>query len=269
VFASDATHVVLDVNGYFVLDTDPSGLAFYALPPCRVADTRTPVAPLGGPSLTGGQVRSFPVLSAASCNIPATAQAYSLNLAAVPHGSLGYLTAWATGQSQPAVATLNAPTGTVTANAAIVPAGAGGSIQFFASDNTDLVIDINGYFAPMTAGGLSLYNLPPCRVLDTRIPAGTPPFSGPKDVLTAQGGCGVPSTAGAHVYSATVVPPGSLGYLTLWPQGQARPLVATLNALDGSITSNLAIVPANGGSISAFPSDAIHLILDIFGYFAP
>ena len=54
------------------------------------------------------------------------------------------------------------------ANAAIVPAGVGGDVDVFATNNTDLVIDINGYFAPPGTGGLSLYNLTPCRVIDTR-----------------------------------------------------------------------------------------------------
>ena len=65
----------------------------------------------------------------------------------VPQGPLGYLTAWPTGQTQPVVSTLNSLDGTVLANAAIVPAGTGGAVSFFASDTTDLVVDINGYFA--------------------------------------------------------------------------------------------------------------------------
>ncbi len=69
--------------------------------------------------------------------------------------------------------------------------------------------------------------------------------------------------------NATVVPPGSLDYLTLWPAGEAQPYVSTLNALDGAITSNMAIVPTNNGSIDAFFSNSTNLILDISGYFAP
>jgi hypothetical protein len=41
-----------------------------------------------------------------------------------------------------------------------------------------------------------------------------------------------------------------------------------LNAVDGAVTSNMAIVPANNGNISAFASNATHLVLDISGYFA-
>jgi hypothetical protein len=268
VFASDATNVVLDINGYFVPAADPAGLAFYPVAPCRVADTRQAAALLGGPSLIGGRSRTFPIVSAAACSVPASAQAYSLNLAVVPKGPVGYLTAWPSGQTQPAVASLNALTGTVTANAAIVPAGSGGAIDIFASNATDLVIDINGYFAPATAGGLSLYTMPPCRALDTSKPSGTPPFTGQRDV-PAGANCGIPSTAQAHVFSVTVVPSGALGYLTLWPQGQTKPTVSTLNALDAAVTSNLAIVPTLNRSISAFATDSTHLVLDMCGYFAP
>jgi hypothetical protein len=164
---------------------------------------------------------------------------------------------------------MGAPTGAITANAVIVAAGSNGAVEAVATDDTDLVMDINGYFAPARAGGLSLYNLAPCRVLDTRLPAGAAPFKGARDVNVAASGCPAPASAGAYVLNATVVPPGLLGFLTLWPQGAAQPVVATLNAVDGAITSNIAIVPTRNGSVSAFASDPTHLVLDIFGFFAP
>jgi IPT/TIG domain-containing protein len=265
VFATDATNVILDINGYFVPTTVSTALAFYPVTPCRVADTRNATGALGGPSLVGTQVRSFPVLSA--CSIPSSAQAYSLNFTAIPQGTLGYLSVWPAGQAQPLVSTLNALTGTVTANAAIVPAGTGGAVNLFVTNNADMVIDINGYFAPPGAGGLSLYTLTPCRVLDSR--QNGAPFSGVLNVNVTASGCGVPGSAQAYVFNATVVPPASLGYLTLWPQGAAQPLVSTLNAIDGSLTSNMAIVPAASGSVSAFASNPTQLLLDISGYFAP
>jgi hypothetical protein len=105
-------------------------------------------------------------------------------------------------------------------------------------------------------------------VLDTRRPPGAPPFSGVLNVAIAGGGCSTPDAA-AYVLSATIVPQRSFGYLTLWLMGQPQPAVSTLNALDRAVTSNLAIVPAASGMTSAFASDPVHLILDIFGYFAP
>jgi len=167
------------------------------------------------------------------------------------------------------VSSLNDPTGTVVSNAVIVPAGSNGDVSVFATDATDLVIDVNGYFAPPGPGGLSLYAVTPCRVLDSRQPAGTPPFSTTLDVNVTAAPCGVPATAQAFVLNATVVPPGFLGYITMWPQGQSRPLASTLNAYDGAVTNNMAIVPTTTGSVSVFPSGPTHLVLDIFGYFAP
>jgi sugar lactone lactonase YvrE len=271
VYVTDATNVILDVDGYFVpAASNASALAFYPLPPCRVADTRYASfgALLGPPSLSAGETRSFPILSS-SCNVPASAQAYSLNFTVVPSGSLGYITTYPTGQTMPLASTLNAPTGTIVANAAIVPAGTGGAVSVYSTAATDLVIDINGYFAPPGTGGLSLYNLTPCRVLDTRLPSGSPPFSGELDVNVSGSGCGATAAAQAYVFNATVVPPGPMLYLTLWPQGGAEPLVSTLNAPDGAITSNMAIVPTSNGIIAAAPSALTYLILDIFGYFAP
>ena len=272
VYVTDTADVVLDINGYFVPGPDPSGLAFYPLTPCRIADTRGPDAPLGGPYPVGGQSRTLPILSS-TCQIPSSAQAYSLNLTAVPRGGeLGWLSTWPTGQTWPGVSTLNAPTGTVTANAAIVPAGSNGAINVMSvpGNDTDVVIDINGYFAPpaSSSGGLSLYTLTPCRALDTRNTTGA--FDGIFPVDVEASSCGLSPSAQAFVLNATVLPAeSSLGYLTLWPNGETQPIVSTLNAWDGMITSNMAIVPTANGAINAFSTDATQLVLDINGYFAP
>jgi len=82
------------------------------------------------------------------------------------------LIVWPTGKALPNVSTLNVYTaGTVVANAAIVPAGTSGAINAYVTDATDLVIDIDGYFAPPAANGLKLYPVTPCRVADTRVPS--------------------------------------------------------------------------------------------------
>ncbi len=185
---------------------------------------------------------------------------------------MGYLSVWPTGQAQPVVSTLNDQTGTIVANAAIVPAGTDGNVSVYVTDNTQLVIDIDGYFAPAGQGGLSLYAVAPCRVIDTRHVGSGQPFSGtltpPVDVVGSS--CGPPATAQAYVFNATVVPSGALGYLTLWPDGTHQPVVSTLNAFDGSLTNNMAIVPTNNGKVDAYAGSGItQLILDISSYFAP
>ena len=58
-------------------------------------------------------------------------------------------------------------------------------------------------------------------------------------------------------------------YLSLWPDPGDPPLASTLNAIDGTITSNMAIVPNTDGSIDAYASELTQLIIDISSYFAP
>src|ERR1019366_992121 len=102
-----------------------------------------PIPPgLGPPFLTGHQQRDFPILNATACNIPSSAVAYSLNFAVVPHGPLGYMTVWPTGQTRPVVSTLNDIPGQVIANAAIVVAGTSGNVSVYPTSDTDVVIDI-------------------------------------------------------------------------------------------------------------------------------
>jgi hypothetical protein len=65
------------------------------------------------------------------------------------------------------------------------------------------------------------------------------------------------------------VPSQNLSYLTLWPDGEDQPVVSTLNAADGWITSNMAIVPNGNGSVDAYAAGVTQLVLDISSYFAP
>lgn len=144
-------------------------------------------------------------------------------------------------------------------------AGTSGEISIFVSDAADVILDVDGYFAPPTAEGLSLYTVTPCRVLDTRPNS----FSG-TTLFTVQGSvCAPPPTAQAYVLNATTVPQGVLDYLTLWPDGSAQPNVSALNAYDGAITSNMAIVPTTNGNVYAHAAGTTNLILDLSSYFAP
>ncbi len=60
-----------------------------------------------------------------------------------------------------------------------------------------------------------------------------------------------------------------MGYLSLWPDAEGQSVVSTLNATDGAITSNMAIVPTLNGDIDAYAYNSTNLFMDIFSYFAP
>jgi hypothetical protein len=134
------------------LPPNANALVFVAMPPCRVVDTRTSSqgssGAFGPPSLLGGVSRTLPILSNTTCMIPTLAQAYSLNIIVVPPGPLVYVTAFPTGQSSPVAAiAVESPQGALASDTGIIPAGTDGSIDVYASNPTDIVIDINGYYA--------------------------------------------------------------------------------------------------------------------------
>jgi hypothetical protein len=261
--------------------TSTAGMAFFPLTPCRIADTRSTgrsgmTGPFGPPYLGGNATRSFPI-PASFCNVPAAAQAYSLNVTVVPHGTLDYLTVWPAGRSMPVVSTLNAYQGQVLANAAIVPVGTDSAISVFATNPTDVILDINGYFAPPTAPqALAFYPATPCRVVDTRMDSFGMDFGPPQLAAMSMRSfpipsstCGIPSSAQAYSFNMTVVPPGILEYLSTWPAGQNMPVVSTLNDASGAVLANAAIVPAGtSGAVDVFAYNATDLIIDNNGYFA-
>lgn len=263
IFSTDTTDVILDANGYFSAPGAGS-YQFYTVTPCRIVDTR---GNHDGGTLQPGVERDYAIPP--NCGVPSYATAYSFNVTVLPtQGNLPYLTVWPQGESMPNTSTLNDYTGTIVANAAIVPAGPNNTTAFEPFQKpTDLLLDVNGYFAPAGASGLNMYPAAPCRVLDTRLSGSG--FSGPMPVNVVGSPCAPPANAMAYIFNATVVPPGPMLFLTLWPDGEMRPNASTLNALDGFITSNMAIVPTTNGSIDAYASAVTQLILDISGYFAP
>lgn len=181
----------------------------------------------------------------------------------------GYLSVTPAGtKTQTGVSTLNNPTGTVVANAAIVAAGTNGQISVYVSQETNLVIDMNGFFASPSPNGLQFYAMVPCRVYDSRTSPPGEPFSGEQTIDLIWGPCPAVEGARAYALNATVIPAPVVSYLTLWQDDpEDRPLASTLNALDGRITSNMAIVPTQG-YMDAFIQGKGHLVLDMYGYFA-
>jgi len=97
--------------------------------------------------MADGETRAVGV-PLSDCNIPFEAQAFSLNATVVPPGPLAYLSLWPTAQTQPGVSTLNSFQGLIVANAALVPAGLAGGVNAFVTNQTHLILDINGYFGP-------------------------------------------------------------------------------------------------------------------------
>ena len=207
--AIDSARNVLYVSNYGDATVSVIGgatkLQFVPVTPCRLVDTRIGQ---GGNTIQGGTSESFPLPQLGGCNIPTTAAAYSLNVTAVPPGRLGFLTIWPSGEQLPDISLMNSLDGRIKANAAIVPAGVSGAVSVYVNNTSDVLIDIDGYFAPASASTLAFYPLPPCRVVDTRGAVGN--LGGPyltgnqeRDFAVLDSSC-IPQGIGAQAYSFNV-----------------------------------------------------------------
>jgi len=138
----------------------------------------------------------------------------------------------------------------------------------------------------VTAGGggsgapapASFYTLPPCRVLDTRNPAGA--WAGPALAPGAQrsfalaGRCGIPATARAVSANLTVTGAGAGGFLRAFAADLAGvPATSNLNFGAGQVRANNAVVAVSqdgNAAITLQPELAtgtVNVIFDVNGYF--
>jgi len=285
VYASDNVDIIIDISGYFTDNPQVSNLVFYRLTPCRVIDTRIVYRPtvgaFGPPSLNARQTRRFRFPQTPYCSIPASARAFSVTITLVPPSApVQFLTAWPAGASQPNISNINSPAGRILANSVILPASPDGSIDVYAFDNTDMIVDINGYFAPDDGQqGLYYYPVSQCRLSDSSSAAYWATFGGPifSDETTRtirvrhSPRCGgVPATAAAYALNVTALPQGSpMPFLTAFPTGEPQPEASILNAFQGQIVTNSAIVPAGAdGAINMHAFRRTHVVVEISGYFA-
>ncbi|MBI4910382.1 MAG: BACON domain-containing protein [Acidobacteria bacterium] len=264
-----------------------SGLRFVPLDPCRVMETRAAynfegrTGAFGPPFIPSGQTRTLTLANSNVCAVPSSAKAYVLNVTVIPRGPLDFVTLWPGGTTRPNFWTVRSPDGQIVANSTTVAAGSG-AISVYASNDTDMLIDISGYFTDAISGGTNLvyYPLTPCRVIETRIayrqPASPfgPPRMNPGETRIVRfpqsPHCTIPSGAAAYSMTLTVIPPQPLPFMTLWPAGGSQPNVSSINSFAGRILANSVIVPASAdGSIAVFAFARTDFLVDISGYFAP
>jgi len=125
---------------------------YHSLTPCRLADTRNAAGASGGPILSDGVTRNFPVQGV--CGVPVGAKAVSVNLTAVGPTTTGYMTLFPAGITRPVVSTLNYSAGeSAIANGAIVPLADQAThpldVAVFprvAGGTVHMVLDVTGYF---------------------------------------------------------------------------------------------------------------------------
>jgi hypothetical protein len=129
---------------------------------------------------------------------------------------------------------------------------------------------------PPVDAGLDFYTLTPCRIVDTRNPAG--PTGGPAlasnatRLFTITGACGVPADAKAVALNVTALNAVAPGNVRLFPGNQAAPAVSTINYVPVLTRANntLATLATDAtGTLNVQNNSAgtVDFLIDIVGYF--
>ena len=271
IYASQPLQLVVDVNGEY-----PPTTSYHAINPARLVDTRVGQTTADGQQRGGGPVKAGTVTTVqvtGRAGVPSDATAAVLNVTITEPVAAGYATVFPCGGQPPTASNLNYVRASTIPNLVVAKIGANGTVCVFTQFDTQLVVDVNGYF-PVVTGYKAL---DPVRLLDTRpshptvdgqgAGAGVQPI-GTVTVMHVAGRGGVPTNAATAVLNVTVTEPVSAGYVTVYPCGIDPPLASNLNFVVGQTIPN-AVVSKIGtnGNVCIFNSQPLQLVADVNGYF--
>jgi len=274
---------------------------YSAITPVRICDTRAsnPSGLIGaatqcngagnvGGTIAAGATKDVNV--AGNFTVPSTATSVVLNVTVVDPTGSGFLTVFPDGSTEPGTSDVNYVTGEVVPNLVEIGVGVNGDVSFYASRQTDIVVDVEGYTSatPLGGAGAGLYTplTTPTRICDTR--PGNPSNLDSAPVNQCDGGNAgetlhafgsipvqvaddsvIPSAASAAVLNVTVVNPTSGGFLTVYPEGASQPVASNLNFTAGLTTTNRVIVPlSSSGFVEVFSSAPADVVVDLSGSFS-
>ena len=281
-------NLIVDVSGYF-----PSTSGFQSLSaPARIFNTRDGnrfgTTSTGGISVKRVKIAGAPTFTGVATGIPTSGiGAVALNLTAVggfDKDGFGFITAYPCATTSiselPDASNVNFSGGEITANSALVPVSSDGYVCFYVYGNTDLLVDVSGYF-PTGSAYTALSS--PKRVVDTRGGdrfgttskeavsvkrvkfAGAPTFTGEAT--------GIPTTGiGAvslNVTAAEGFDKDTYGFVTAYPCSSttsAIPDVSNLNFAGGETIPNSVIIPlTNDGYACFYVYGNTDLLVDVGG----
>ena len=275
-------HLIADVAGWYGASSGADGSRFHSQAPARILDTR---AGNGAPVSWVTTAAPIDLQVTGRGGVPATGvSAVVLNVTVTEPMAGGFLTVWPAGEARPLASNLNFEPFRTVPNLVTVKVGAGGKVSLYHSGYAaHLVADVAGWFGPGgESAGARYHPLVPARLVDTRIPAlffpPTNVFFHPNVVgagatldLQVAGQGGVPAAgASAVILNVTAVNPAGIGYLTVWPTGQVRPLASNLNFLTGGTVPNLVVAKLGAdGKVSIYngSESTVHLIADVAGWY--
>ncbi|MEO6123541.1 MAG: Ig-like domain-containing protein [Ilumatobacteraceae bacterium] len=269
-------------TGTQIITVDPASPGthdneFTSVGPKRVFDTRVGQSPnalraVAKKQVAGGYELKVQMTDLAGF-VPVTGVgAVSLNVTSTESAAGGFITVYGCGTRE-LVSSVNFSTGQTVANAVVTPVSADGSVCFFANTPTDIIVDINGWFA----AGAAFNAVGPKRVFDTR-PDNSPDAlrAVPKAKLAANETMEVRLTdlagfvpargVGSVSLNVVVTGPEASGFITVYACG-SRALVSSVNFVAGQTVANAVIAPVSAqGTVCFYSLATTDLIVDINGW---
>jgi len=201
-------------------------------------------------------------------------------------GQTGYMTIYPSGVSVPLASNIIYYPGQILSNAFTVSLDGSGQFNIFAERTIDAIVDVAGYYSAQATDangqGLLFYPLPrPVRILDTRAnqgncdSVGTPITGGTSIAVAGRQTCeGIAILAAAQslLGNVTVINQTSqAGYLTLYPDGVATPLISNMVYAPNQLLANAFVVglDSGAGQFRIFAERTLDAVVDASGYFAP
>ncbi len=267
-------NVVVDLLGWFgpANATAVNGGRFVGINPERWMDSRSP-----GPSPAGfgGPRQLNPGETVVAARLPGTAvptggvSALVVNVTSDDAQAPGFLRALPTGAQGVGTSTTNYLPHIPSANTAIIPVGADGTISVFSYAQTDAIVDVVGYItaddAPASPSGLFVAARP-FRAFDSRSGANVPFATGETRTVGLAGGA-VPAGASAVSTNLTVDQGVAIGFVKVYPAGAPASSTSNLNYDANSPVANAGLLRLGGGAVNVFVNQQTHVIIDINGYF--
>ncbi|MCU1400139.1 MAG: hypothetical protein JWN62_3248 [Acidimicrobiales bacterium] len=215
--SNGSTDLAVDVLGWF-----PTGTSYTGLNPARLLDTRSGQPTVDaqyqgfGAAGTAGQI-DVPMLGRGG--VPASGVgAVALNVTATGPTASSFITVFPTGAGRPTASNINLTPGATVPNMVIVKIGTGGMVSLFnQSGNTDLIVDVLGWFPlDSTDGGGGSTSTSPGGSTTTAAPTTTTtvPVPGPTELVSV----------------ANTAPPGNGDSKTAAVSGDGRYVAFTSDA---------------------------------------
>lgn len=234
---------------------------FRPVTPDRASDTR--FTAFGALPLLPGEARAARIVGYGG--VPADAVAVALNITVTAPTTNGFITVYPADLPRPNVSNLNFVAGQTVANMVTTAVSPDGDIMVYngsAAATVHVIVDVTGWYS----GGFR--PVEPTRAVDTRVTA-QPLGNGEDRVVMLRGIAGIPANAKGVVINVTTVSPQNSGFLTVYPDGSARPVASNANFIPGLNVANMVTVGlGSSGAIRVYGfGSETDFIIDVSGWF--